>query len=101
MFNIRNLRLAFAGVLMLGFVLPGFCIMLALTMACNAGEWFFERLYWTIAKATGVTPIAVYNSMHNGTVTFVVPCVWTLISTLRPGPFGSRRTGSRASGRSG
>ena len=46
---------------------------LSLTMACNAGEWFFERLYWTITRATGTAPIALYNPMHGGTVTFVVP----------------------------
>lgn len=46
---------------------------LSLTMACNAGEWFFERLYWTIAKATGIAPIAIYNPMHGGTVAFIVP----------------------------
>jgi SAM-dependent methyltransferase len=46
---------------------------LSLAMACNAGQWFVDRLYWTIEKATGQTPIPVYNSMHGGTVTFLVP----------------------------
>lgn len=46
---------------------------LSLSMACNSGQWFFDRLYWTIAKATGRKPIPVYNSMHGGTVTFLVP----------------------------
>jgi hypothetical protein len=46
---------------------------LALTMACNAGEWFFERLYWTITRATGREPIAVFSPIHAGTVTFIVP----------------------------
>lgn len=61
---------------------------LALTMACNAGEWFFERLYWTIAQATGIAPIAVYNSMHGGTVTFVVP---TPEAKLEPAEFAKRQ----------
>ncbi|SDS36670.1 class I SAM-dependent methyltransferase [Opitutus sp. GAS368] len=46
---------------------------LSLSMACNSGQWFFDRLYWTITKATGRKPIPVYNSMHGGTVTFLVP----------------------------
>jgi len=46
---------------------------LSLAMSCNSGQWFFDRLYWTITKATGRNPIPVYNSMHGGTVTFVVP----------------------------
>ena len=46
---------------------------LSLAMACNAGQWFFERLYWTVARATGRPPIAIFNELHGGTVTFVVP----------------------------
>lgn len=46
---------------------------LSLSMACNAGQWFVDRLYWTIEQATGQAPIPVYNSMHGGTVTFLVP----------------------------
>jgi SAM-dependent methyltransferase len=46
---------------------------MSLSMACNAGQWFVDRLYWTIEKATGQTPIPVYNSLHGGTVTFLVP----------------------------
>ena len=46
---------------------------LALTMSCNSGQWFVDRLYWTITQATGRKPLAVYNPMHGGTVTFLVP----------------------------
>jgi len=46
---------------------------LSLAISCDAGRWFFERLYWTVAKATGRKPIAFYNRLHLGTVTFVVP----------------------------
>lgn len=54
---------------------------LALTMACNAGEWFFERFYWTIARATGIEPIAIYNPMHGGTVSFLVPTAEAKLDT--------------------
>lgn len=46
---------------------------LSLAISCAAGWWFFERLYWTVTRATGREPIAFYNSLHLGTVTFVVP----------------------------
>jgi len=46
---------------------------MSLSMACNAGQWFVDRLYWTIEKATGQAPIPIYNSLHGGTVTFLVP----------------------------
>jgi hypothetical protein len=45
---------------------------LSLSMSCVAGDWFFNRMYWTIAKATGKAPRAFYSSIH-GAVTFVVP----------------------------
>lgn len=45
---------------------------LSLSMACNAGQWFVDRLFWTITRATGRQPVAVYNSIHGGTVTFLV-----------------------------
>jgi hypothetical protein len=44
---------------------------LSLAISCMAGRWFFERLYWTVARATGREPIAFYSSRHGGTVTFV------------------------------
>lgn len=61
---------------------------LSLAMACNPGPWFFERLYWTIARATGREPLAVYNEMHGGTVTFIVPGP---AAQLDAGELGRRR----------
>lgn len=46
---------------------------LSLAMSCAAGRWFFERLYWTITRATGREPIAFVSPLHGTTVTFVVP----------------------------
>jgi hypothetical protein len=46
---------------------------LSLAMSCNSGQWFVDRLYWTITKATGRKPIPVYNNSHGGMVTFLVP----------------------------
>ncbi|MBK8857181.1 MAG: class I SAM-dependent methyltransferase [Opitutaceae bacterium] len=46
---------------------------LSLAISCMAGDWFFERLYWTVARATGREPIAFYSRLHSGTVTYVVP----------------------------
>lgn len=44
---------------------------LSLAISCTAGRWFFERLYWTVAQATGRKPVAVYSPLHSGTVTFL------------------------------
>lgn len=46
---------------------------LSLAISCNAGRWFFERLYWTITRATGQEPIAFYSPLYHTTATFVVP----------------------------
>ena len=46
---------------------------LSLAISCIGGRWQFERLYWTITRATGREPIAFYSALHSGTVTFVVP----------------------------
>lgn len=45
---------------------------LSLAMSCSPGRWFFERLYWTITRATGQEPRAVYSELHGTTVTFIV-----------------------------
>lgn len=45
---------------------------LSLAISCYAGQWFFDRLYWTITRATGREPKAFFSSMHY-TVTFLVP----------------------------
>jgi hypothetical protein len=42
-------------------------------MSCVPGRWFFERLYWTITKATGQEPIAVFTPLHGWITTFIVP----------------------------
>jgi SAM-dependent methyltransferase len=46
---------------------------LSLALSCMAGYWFYERLHWTITRATGREPIDYYSALHGGTVTFVVP----------------------------
>jgi hypothetical protein len=45
---------------------------LSLALSCTAGRWFYERLHWTITRATGHEPTDYYNQLHGGTVTFVV-----------------------------
>lgn len=34
---------------------------LSVALSCYAGPWFFERVYWTITKATGKVPQAFIN----------------------------------------
>jgi SAM-dependent methyltransferase len=46
---------------------------LSLAISCGAGPWFFERLFWTITRATGREPLAFVNRLHGLTMTFVVP----------------------------
>lgn len=46
---------------------------LSLAISCLAGRWFFERVYWTIAKATGREPIAIHSPLYGETTTFLVP----------------------------
>lgn len=46
---------------------------LSLALSCTAGQWFMDRLYWTITKATGHEPIALYSPLHGGAITFIVP----------------------------
>jgi len=45
---------------------------LSLAMSCYAGSWFIDRLFWTIAAATGQKPLMLYSPMHGGTMTYVV-----------------------------
>jgi hypothetical protein len=45
---------------------------LSLAFSCVGGQWFFDRLYWTITKATGREPYAAYSPLHF-TSTFIVP----------------------------
>ena len=44
---------------------------LTLAISCIAGRWFFERIYWTLTKATGKEPRAYYNPLHSA-VTYIV-----------------------------
>jgi SAM-dependent methyltransferase len=46
---------------------------LSLAISCTLGRWFFDRLYWTITRATGREPIALYSPLHGSTATFLVP----------------------------
>jgi hypothetical protein len=46
---------------------------LSVSIACTSGQWFVDRLYWTITRATGREPLARHSPLHGGTVTFVVP----------------------------
>jgi hypothetical protein len=45
---------------------------LSVSFSVFAGPWIADRLYWTIARATGQAPVAFYHGMHFG-CTFVVP----------------------------
>lgn len=55
---------------------------LSLAISCNAGRWFFERLYWTVAHATGREPIALHSTLHHDTVTFIVPREGVVLSAV-------------------
>ena len=46
---------------------------LSLAISCLGGQWFFDRLYWTITRATGREPIAFISPLLYNTATFVVP----------------------------
>ncbi len=46
---------------------------LSLAISCIGGRWQFERIYWTVTRATGREPIAFYSPLHAATITFVVP----------------------------
>lgn len=71
---------------------------LSLAMSSVSGEFFFRRLYWTIAKATGREPIAIYSPLHGWSVTYLVPGPKAkldegkLASLRRMGAAGTRET---------
>ena len=44
---------------------------LSLAISCMGGRWLFERIYWTVTRATGAEPTAFFSPLHGGTVTFV------------------------------
>lgn len=58
---------------------------LTVSFSVFAGPWIFDRIFYTIKKATGQSPVAVYNGMHFG-ATFVVakPPVRSDGSSLAP-----------------
>lgn len=45
---------------------------LVITISVYAGQWFYERLFWTIKQATGKEPFSVYLGVH-WAATFIVP----------------------------
>ena len=45
---------------------------LSISFSVFAGSWISDRLYWTIARATGQEPVTLRHGMHHG-CTFVVP----------------------------
>lgn len=45
---------------------------LSISFSVFAGPWIRDRLYWTIARATGRLPVALNHGMHYG-CTFLVP----------------------------
>jgi hypothetical protein len=52
-----------------GHVAPGG--LLALSFSVAAGDWLRNRLFWTVARATGRTPVVINHGMHHG-ATFLV-----------------------------
>lgn len=53
---------------------------LSLAISCIGGRWFFDRLYWTITRATGREPIAMFSPLHGVTATFIVPRDGAMVS---------------------
>jgi hypothetical protein len=45
--------------------------VLAVTFSVVGGEWIADRIYWTLAKATGEAPQMIHHGLHGGT-TFLV-----------------------------
>ncbi len=60
-----------------GHVAPGGHLSLAISVL--AGPWFFERLYWTVTKATGREPVAVHSPLHGNVVTYLVPAAGAVL----------------------
>ncbi|MDB6128197.1 MAG: hypothetical protein JWM35_2093 [Verrucomicrobia bacterium] len=52
-------------------VAPGGHLSLAISVV--GGQWFFDRLYWTITRATGREPMAFYSPQHGNTASYIVP----------------------------
>jgi len=45
---------------------------LSIAISVYAGQWFVDRMYWTITKATGKEPYVMAHTRHYG-ATFIVP----------------------------
>jgi hypothetical protein len=45
---------------------------LSVSFSLMAGPWLFDRLYWTLQRATGREPVALFHGVHHG-CTFLVP----------------------------
>ena len=45
--------------------------LLALSFSVVGGQWIQDRIYWTLAEATGKTPKMIHHGLHGGT-TFLV-----------------------------
>jgi hypothetical protein len=56
---------------------------LSLAISCLAGRWFFERVYWTVAKATGREPIAIHSPLYGETTTFIVPATGAMLDAAQ------------------
>jgi len=44
---------------------------LSVSFSVFAGPWLADRLYWTIARATGFRPVMLYHGMHSGAMYLV------------------------------
>jgi SAM-dependent methyltransferase len=55
---------------------------LSISFSVYAGPWIADRLYWTIAEATGKKPVAVHTEMNYGGTFLVAPDMERLDSTL-------------------
>ncbi len=39
---------------------------LSVSFSVYAGDWIADRMYWTLAKATGRLPVMIHHGMHHG-----------------------------------
>jgi hypothetical protein len=58
---------------------------LSISFSIFAGKWISDRLFWTITKATGKKPVAVYHGMHYGATYVVAPDMSNLVLTRLKG----------------
>ena len=67
---------------------------LSITISVYAGEWFFLRLYTTIAKATGIRPLPLFHEREHFSVTFIVPKESAKLNYARLNTFQTIEAGS-------